>query len=116
MDTIKDRTRRFAINIIKFINTLPKNAAAFVITKQIIRSATSIGANYRAAQRARSRAEFIAKLGIVLEEADETVYWLEIITESSLAPVERSAPLLKEANAITAIIASSLINSKKSGK
>jgi four helix bundle protein len=112
LEKIQDRTKRFALEIIKFANGFPRNMTAYVLGKQIIRSATSVGANYRAAQRARSRSEFIAKLGIVLEEADETVYWLEMITESALVSAERSAPLLKEANEITAIIVSSLKTAK----
>jgi len=112
METIKDRTRRFAINIIKFTDTLPKNTTAFVITKQIIRSATSIGANYRAALRARSKAEFISNLGIVEEESDETIYWLEILVESGIASGNSVEILLKEANEITSIIVSSLKTAK----
>jgi len=112
METIKDRTRRFAINIIKFINTLPRNTTAFVITKQIIRSATSIGANYRSALRGRSKAEFISKLGIAEEEADETIYWLEILVESGIASGNAVEILLKEADEITSIIVSSLKTAK----
>jgi four helix bundle protein len=112
METIKDRTKRFALNIIKLTNELPKNTPSFVIAKQIIRSATSIGANYRACLRARSKSEFIAKLGIVLEEADETVYWLELIVESCLVPAEKVRHLLNEANEITSIIVASLKTAK----
>ncbi len=87
-----------------------------MISKQLLRSATSVGANYRAARRARSTAEFQAKLGIVEEEADESVYWLELIVESSLLKATLVTPLLIEAGEITAIIVASLKTSKADSK
>lgn len=100
---LKIRTKRFAVSIIVMTDLLPKKTAGFVIGRQVMRSATSVGANYRASLRGRSRAEFIAKLGIVVEEADETVYWLELLSEAKLLNKERVTPLLKEANELTAI-------------
>lgn len=113
METIEDRTRKFAVRAIKFANSLSRNTACYVIARQLIKSATSVGANYRSALRARSRTEFIAKLGIVGEEADETVYWLEILKESDLATPEKIGDLLKEAEEITAIIIASIKTAKQ---
>ena len=80
-EELKKRTKLFGIEIIKFLYTLPKEGISFALTNQLVRSATSIGANYRAALRARSDKEFIAKMGVILEESDETLYWLEIMNE-----------------------------------
>lgn len=80
---LKDRTKMFALRVIKMSDELPKTRAANVITNQILRSVTSMAANYRAVGRARSKAEFIAKLGVVVEEADETVFWLELLDEAN---------------------------------
>ncbi len=107
VEEIKDRTKKIAIQIINFCDLLPRNTKFFVIEKQIIKSATSVGANYRAACRARSKAEFIAKLGIVEEEADETLYWLEIIVELDKNLKDRIIPLYKEMNEILSIIVAS---------
>src|SRR5215831_17646505 len=100
---LKQRTKAFALRIIRMTQVLPRNREADVIARQVLRSAASIAANYRAAGRGRSRAEFAAKLGIVLEEADETVYWLELLGESELVPVTRLVPLLNEANELVKI-------------
>lgn len=102
-EELKKRTKRFALDIIKMTEVLPKKTAAFVIERQIIRSATSVGANYRAALRGRSNAEFVAKLGVVIEEADETLYWLELLVEGELLRKEIVAPLWCEGNELTAI-------------
>jgi four helix bundle protein len=83
-EELRNRTKNFAYRIIRLYRTLPKTAEAEVIGKQILRSATSVAANYRAATRARSRAEFIAKLGLVVEEADETLFWLECIADNAV--------------------------------
>lgn len=103
---LQKRTKVFAIRIIKMAGSLPKDQAGQVIGRQIIRSATSVGANYRSACRGRSRAEFTAKLGTVLEEADETLYWLEIIEEAGLLPADQLRGLIKEADELTAIFSS----------
>jgi len=83
-EILKDRTRRFALRIVKMYRALPRAEEARIIGKQVLRSGTSIGANYRAACRARSRAEFVAKLGVVLEEADETVFWLDLLRDAEV--------------------------------
>ncbi|PIR95976.1 MAG: four helix bundle protein [Candidatus Doudnabacteria bacterium CG10_big_fil_rev_8_21_14_0_10_42_18] len=101
---LKRRTKYFALRAIKLVQALPKNPVGFVIGKQLLRSATSVAANYRAACRARSKIEFVAKLGIVVEEADESAFWLELIIESNLMKPRLVEPLLKEANEITAIM------------
>ena len=100
------RTKTFALQILRFVERLPKTIGGRAIANQLIRSATSIGANYRAACRARSRAEFTAKLGTVAEEADETVYWLELVREGGLLADTQIEPLLAEANELTAIFTS----------
>ena len=104
---LKQRTKEFAIRIVRMVDVLPRSTAAQVIARQVLRSGTSVAANYRAACRARSRAEFVAKLGIVEEEADETLSWLELIVAASLLPVERLQGLLDEAHQLTAIFVAS---------
>ncbi|MFQ3684660.1 four helix bundle protein [Roseiflexus sp.] len=104
----RDRTRQLGIRVIRMAAALPQQRAADVIARQIIRCATSVGANYRAACRARSTADMIAKLGIVLEEADETLYWLEVIVETDLLPAARLADLMQETNAIIAMTVASI--------
>ena len=101
---LKDRTKQFALRIIKLTQTLPKNSAGNVIGHQLLRSATGTAANYRAACRARSKIEFIAKIGIVVEEADESCFWLEMIIDAKLLEENLVKDLLKEANEITAIM------------
>ncbi|HEY6304995.1 MAG TPA: four helix bundle protein [Candidatus Angelobacter sp.] len=88
----------FALRVIKMSDALPRTRAAGVITNQVLRSATSMAANYRAVGRARSKAEFVAKLGVVLEEADETVFWLELLTDAGIVSTEKMRDLLGEAN------------------
>ncbi len=102
-EEIKLRSKLFALAIIKMTEELPRKNSTFPICNQIIKSATSIGANYRSALRGRSKAEFIAKLGIVEEEADETLYWLEIIKESGLGDSKVIDPLWKEGNELLSI-------------
>jgi len=106
-EELKKRTKKFAIDIINLCKTLPRNNESFIISKQLIRSATLVAANYRAVCRARSDAEFYAKLCIVVEEADECVLWIEMIIETELSTNEKAKNLLKEANEILAIMASS---------
>jgi len=106
-EELKQRTKQFALRVIRLVAALPNAAAAWVIGKQLLRSATSVGANYRAACRGRSRAEFVAKLCIVIEEADECCYWLELVIEADLLPQDLVEPLLREANEIVAIMVAS---------
>jgi four helix bundle protein len=106
-DELKDRTKQFALRVLKLVAALPKTIEGRAIASQLVRSGTSVAANYRATCRARSKAEFIAKIGIVLEEADETLLWLELISEANLLPSKRVDPLLAEANELVAIMAAS---------
>ena len=101
------RTRNYAVRMLAFVRTLPSTLEGRTVAHQIIRCGTSIGANYRAARRARSRAEFIAKLGIVIEEADETVFWLEVIGEGKLLKQELVQPMRDEASELLAIMIAS---------
>ena len=107
------RTKAFALRIMKLVDALPKTTAGRAIGNQLIRSGTSVPANYRAACRGRSRAEFIAKLGVVEEEADESAFWLELIIDGSLLTHNRVAALLKEATEITAMMAASKMTARK---
>jgi four helix bundle protein len=104
---LKDRTKMFALRVIKMSDALPKSRAANVITNQILRSSTSMAANYRAVGRARSKAEFLAKIGVVLEEADETVFWLEMLVDSGIVSTEKMRELLSEANQLMLIFSAS---------
>jgi four helix bundle protein len=97
------RTKAFALRILKLVDHLPRTTCGRAIGNQLVRSGTSVGANYRAACRSRSRAEFAAKLGIIAEEADETVYWLEVIRDGNLLPANKLSGLLREADELTAI-------------
>lgn len=106
-EQLKERTKHFSLRVISLVNALPNSQAAEVIGRQLLRSATSVGANYRAACRARSRAEFITKLGIVEEEVDESAYWLELLIEAEIMPQARLTDLLEEAHELTAIIVTS---------
>ena len=107
-ELIKKRTKQIGLEVIKLIDELPNKPSAWAIAKQIIRSSTSVGANYRAACRAKSDPDFINKLKIVEEEADETHYWLEVLEESGLIGTERIAIVKKEVNEITAIVVASI--------
>ncbi len=107
-DELKQRTKEFAKRIIRLCRHLPKTEEGALIRRQVFRSGTSVGANYRAACRGRSKPDFIAKLGIVLEEADESLYWLELIVETEIMKPELVAPLMEEANQLVAIFVSSL--------
>jgi four helix bundle protein len=109
---LRARTKQFALRILRLYRALPARDEARILGKQVLRSGTSIGANYRAACRARSKAEFIAKLGIVLEEADETVFWLELLVEGGIVRRERLDALLTEAQELTAIFVTSLCTAK----
>jgi len=107
-DELKRRTRQFALRVIRLAEALPRSRAADVIGRQLVRSGSSVGANYRAACRARSNADFIAKMSIVEEEADETVYWLELLVDSKMVSAPALQPLLKEANELLAITVASV--------
>lgn len=106
-EELKNRTKAFAVRVIKLIDALPRSLAGQVVGRQLLRAATSVGANYRAACRAQSRSEFAAKLSIVLEEADESLYWLELIRETNLVKTELLRDITKEANELVAIMLAS---------
>jgi four helix bundle protein len=112
-DELKKRTKQFALRIIKLVLALPDTAWGRVARNQILRAGTAVGANYRAACRARSRAEFIAKIGNVIEEADESAYWLELIVESKLMKANLVADLHQEAEELTAIMTASRKSAQK---
>ena len=114
-EVMKDRTKKFAKQIILLCRKLPKNREGNLIGNQIFRSGTSVASNYRAACRARSKAEFIAKMGIVEEEADETLFWLEVIEEVEIFNKDSISPLMQECNEILSIVVAS-INTARKGK
>ncbi len=106
-DELCKRTKKFALDIMVLVDELPKTTSGRAVGGQLVRSGTSVGSNYRASCRSRSRNEFIAKIGIVEEEADESSFWLEIIIEGNLLEINRVQPLLNEAIELTKIMASS---------
>lgn len=106
-DELKRRTKTFALRIVRLVESLPNTLSAKVIGNQLLRAGTSAGANYRAACRARSQADFISKIGVVEEEADESAYWLELLIEAGILPADKLKDLLNEANELTAIFTSS---------
>ena len=101
---MKDRTKKFSLRVMKMVGSLPNTNVARVIGNQVLRSGTSVGANYRAACRARSKAEFSSRLGVVEEEADETSYWIELLMDGDILPKRRLTPLLTESNELVAMV------------
>ena len=112
-EDLKKRTKQFALRILRLVAALPNDLQGRTVGGQLVRAGTSVGANYRAACRGRSRAEFVAKLGIVEEEADESAFWLELIIESALLKASLVQPLLDEANELTRIVAVSRVTASK---
>jgi four helix bundle protein len=112
-EEMKKRTKVFALRVIRLAGALPDAGVGRVIRNQLLRCGTSVGANYRAAQRAKSVADFINKMGTVEEEADETMYWMELILESGLMPESQVTDLYKEADEILAIIVSSIKTARR---
>ena len=100
---LEARTKEFALRVIRMYSALPKTTQAQVLGKQVLRSGTSIGANYREANRSRSKAEFLSKMGDCLKEIDETVYWLELLTEASIVPAVKFSSLQDECRQLSAI-------------
>ncbi len=111
-EDLKRRTKRFALDIIIFVEELPKTQTSAIIGKQLLRSGTGVGSNYRSACRARSKADFVSKIGICEEEADESVYWLELLADLKHASTERTQQLLAEAGELTAIMSSSRMTAR----
>ena len=105
---LKKRTKQFGLRVISLVESLPTGQTARTIGNQLLRSGLSVGANYRAACRGRSKADFIAKAGISLEEADECLYWMEMLQEANIVPVEKMKDLMKEADELVAIFTSSI--------
>ncbi len=110
---LKTRTKHFALTVLRLYRTLPNAPDVQVLAKQLIRSATSVAANHRAALRGRSRQEFTAKIGIVREEADESQFWLELLHDSGLVHNEKIDPLIKEATELTAIFTAAYETAKQ---
>jgi|SRR5579862_3116989 four helix bundle protein len=106
-EQLRERTKAFALRVIRLFRSLPFKPDAQVLGKQLLRSGTSVAANYRAVCRSRSKAEFVAKIGIVVEEADEAVLWLELLAESGIVRQEKTNELLAEARELTAIFTAS---------
>ena len=114
-ENLKNRTKKFALDVIKFFEALPKSETCRILGRQLLRSGTSVGANYRAACRAKSTADFISKMGTVEEEADESSYWIELLIEDGKVSEAKAGPLMKEANELLAITVSSINTARKSG-
>lgn len=111
-EAMKLRTKQFAIRIVSVVRSLPRTREGDIFGKQLLRCGTAVAANYRAVCRSRSKAEFISKISIVVEEADETVFWLELLADTDVVPTEKLSLLLKEANELLAICAASLRTAK----
>src|ERR1035438_7362052 len=112
-EELRDRTKKFAVRVVRVYRALPFKTDAQVLGKQLIRSGTGVAANYRAACRARSKAEWIAKIGIVVEEADETVFWLEMLSDCDIVPPEKLAARLKEAHELSAMFTASQFTARR---
>ena len=115
-EAMKRRTKQFALRVLRVSKALPKSEEGRVIGRQMLRSGTSVGANYRAVCRARSRKEFASKMNVVVEETDETAFWLELLIEGGIMRSARLDPLLAEANELLAIFSASLRTVRSRGK
>jgi four helix bundle protein len=113
---LKQRTKRFALDTIRFFEALPKDETSRVLGRQLLRSGTSVGANYRAAKRAKSNADFINKMTIVEEEADECGYWLELLSESGKVTASKMTSLHREADELVAIAVASINTARRNGR
>ncbi len=111
-----DRTKNFALRSIKLVEALPNGAAGSALGRQLLRSGTSVGANYRAACRGKSRADFLNKLKIVEEECDESIYWMELIEAANLIPPAKLKPLITEANELVAIFVTAIRSTRENRK
>jgi four helix bundle protein len=107
-ENLKNRTKRFALDVIHFVEGLPLGETCRVIGRQLLRAGTSVGANYRAACRARSKPDFISKMGVVEEEADECACWIELLVDDAKVSAPQAVPLLREAGELTAIAVASI--------
>jgi len=112
-EMMKTRTRAFSLRVVKLTESLPSTRTADVIGRQLLRSGTSVGANYRAARRAKSKRDFVHKLGTVEEEADESAFWMEMLIDAGIMKASRLAGLLKECNEILAIVVATIQPAKR---
>jgi len=110
---LRERTKSFALRVVRMFSTLPRTTEAQILGKQVLRSGTSIGANYREAFRGRSKAEFIAKCGDCLREIEETAYWLELLVDAEIIAADKLAPLRQECDELTAIFVTIIKRSKE---
>jgi four helix bundle protein len=110
---LKKRTKAFAVRILKLVDAIPKTTAGRALASQIVRSGTSVAANYRASCRARSNAEFVSRMGVVEEEADETLFWLELLEEAELMPAAKLAAIKTEPDELVAITVASIKTARK---
>lgn len=106
-EDLRNRTKAFAVRVVKMYRTLPYRTDAQVLGKQLLRCGTAVAANYRAACRSRSKAEWVAKIGIVVEEADESVFWLEMLSDCEIVPLQKLEQLLKEAHELSGLFTAS---------
>lgn len=114
-DELKEPTKQFALRVMRLVDALPKSIKARAIANQLMRSGTSVAANYRAACHSRSGADFVSKIGVVEEAADETALWLELIVAGKILPESKVVPLLAEANELVRIMAASFISARNNG-
>ena len=112
-ENLRARTKAFALSIGKFCESLPNDETSRVLRRQLLRSGTSVGANYRAACRSRSKLDFISKMGIVLEEADESAFWIELLIDAAKAKPPTATPVLREANELVGIAIASITTARK---
>ncbi|HNR47108.1 MAG TPA: four helix bundle protein [Anaerolineaceae bacterium] len=110
---MKQRTRQFSLRVIRLVESLPGTTTGSVIGRQLLRSATSVGANYRSALRAKSKADFMMKLKIVVEEADESLYWMELLSEAEIIPASRLTDLMNECDQLIAIVVTTIKNTRR---
>jgi len=115
-EELKKRTKQFGLRVIKLVESLPNSKAANVIGNQLLRTGTSVGANYRSTCRARSKPDFISKASISIEEADESLYWMEMLIEAEIMPKDRLSSLMQEGDEIVAILTASVKTAKNSLK
>ncbi len=115
-EQMKERTKQFALHVIRLCRTLPRSSESTIISRQLMRSATSVGANYRAVCRARSTPDFVSKLGVVLEEADESLFWIDLLVDAGVTSKDNIGMLRAEANELVAIFVTSLRTAKHSAK
>ena len=113
-DEFKSRTKAYALRVIKVIDALPRDSVAKTLGQQLLRSGTSVAANYRASSRARSNADFVAKMGIVEEECDESLFWVELLVDSGRIKQKRLEPLMREGSEILAMTVASIKTARRS--